>query len=91
MKHYWLRKVDGLIAVTALCGILFIEFKDRYVRHVSAAQERWQWLDVARQRALSLSHFLNTDTSCYSVLFWKYRILFSSQSREHTVETKPAD
>jgi hypothetical protein len=40
MKYYWLRKVDGLVAVTALCGILFTEFKDRYVRHVFAAQER---------------------------------------------------
>jgi hypothetical protein len=86
-----LHKVVGLIAVTALCVILLAEFKDTYVRHVSAVQEKWQWLDVARQTALSLSHFSNTDTSCYSVLFCKCSIFFSSQSREHTVETKPAD
>jgi hypothetical protein len=52
MNHYWLYKVVGLIAVTALCGIFFIIFTDTYVRRVSAVQERWQWLEVAHERAL---------------------------------------
>jgi hypothetical protein len=83
-----LHNVVGPIAVTALCGILYTEFKDTYVRHISAVQERWQWLDVARQRALSLSHFSNTDTSSYSVLFCKCRILFSAQLWRQNQQTE---
>ena len=39
-EYQILHKVVGLIAVTAMCGILFTEFTDTYVRHVSAVQER---------------------------------------------------